>query len=81
MEQAHPTCRPYRSCAELWEERLLVVVRNCADNVDESGDAAKAKLFRHFGAKLIERDSFVGVLRFDQLCSDRRGDSEQNLGL
>ena len=79
--RAHPARSPYRSRTELWEERLLVVVRNRADDVDESRDASKAKLFRHLGAKLVERDRVVGVVRSDQLCSDRRGDSEQDFGL
>ena len=81
MERAHPTSSPYWPCAELWEERLLVVVRNRADDVDESWDTSKAKLFRQFGAKLVERDGFIGVVRSDQLCSDRRSDSEQDFGL
>ena len=75
VERAHPARSPYRSRTEFWEERLLVVVRNCADDVDQSWDAPKAKLFRQLGAKLVERDRFVGVVRSDQLCSDRRGDS------
>ena len=75
LERTHPTRSPNRSRTKLWEERLLVVVWNRADDVDESRDASKAKLFRHLGAKLVERDRVVGVVRSDQLCSDRRGDS------
>jgi hypothetical protein len=75
VERAHPARSPDRSRTELREERLLVVVRNRADDVDESRDASKAKLFRQLGAKLVERDRVVGVVRSDQLCSDRRGDS------
>lgn len=71
LELAYSTCRPYWSCTELGKERLLVVVRNRADDIDKPGDTSKAKLFGHLGAELIERDGFVGVMRFDQLCSDR----------
>ena len=75
LERTHPTRSPNRSRTKLWEERLLVVVRNRADDVDESRDASKAKLFRHLGAKFVERDRLIGVVRSDQLCSDRGGDS------
>ena len=79
--ETHPARGPYRSRTELWQQRFFVVVGDRADNVDESGYAAEPKLFGQLGAELVERDGFVGIVRLDELCSDRRGDAEENLGL
>lgn len=67
--------------AQVGEERLLVVVRDRADDVDEAGDAAVAELLGEAGAELVERDGLAGVVGADELGGDAGGDAQELLGL
>jgi len=80
-DNSDATSGPDGASLEFREKGAFVFVGDGADNVDEAGDAAEAVLFGHFGPNNVERDRLVGIVGFDELCGDSRGNPEEGLGL
>lgn len=62
-KQAHPTCCPYWSGTELWQQCLLVFVGDRADDVNEPWNTSEPIFLGQLGAKFVQGDGFIGVMR------------------
>lgn len=76
-----PTRSPNWPCFQLGQESFLVVVWDRTDDVHEPWHSSIAMLLADFGTQNVEGNSFVVVVRFDQLCCNPRSDSKQLLRL
>ena len=77
----HPARRSNRPRLQFRQERLLVIVWYCADDVDQTRHATKSVLFAHLGPQFVQGDGLPGIMCLDQFCSDAGRDPEELLRL
>ena len=81
MYATHSTRCSNRPRLELGQQSFLVIIWDCANNVYQPRDTAKAVLLAHLRPELIERYSLVCIMGFDELSCDTRGYAKQGFCL